>query len=56
MPSFLQISMEKGKIKGKQERLQNKPRLIYEANYNGGVVKLAISISDKGYIVGANPK
>lgn len=56
MPVFLKTTIENGKIIGKQGKFNSQPRTIYEVNYNGKVVKVAITISDNGYIVGANPK
>lgn len=56
MPNFLKTTIENGKVIGKQGKLNSKPRLIYEVNYNDKIIKIAISISDNGYIVGANPK
>lgn len=56
LPVFLKTTIENGKIIGKQGKFNSQPRIIYEVNYNGKVVKVVITISDNGYIVGANPK
>ena len=56
LPVFLKTTIENGKIIGKQGKFNSQPRTIYEVNYNGKVVKVAITIGDNGYIVGANPK
>ncbi len=52
--NVLKLAIESGKIVGKQGKMHKKPRIIYEVNYNGKNIKVAISISDNGYIVGAN--
>ncbi len=52
--NVLKLAIESGKIIGKQGKMHKKPRMIYEVNYNGMIIKVAISISDNGYIVGAN--
>lgn len=56
MPSFLKTAIENGRIVGNQGRIHSQPRMIYEVDYNGEMIKVAITISDNGYIVGANPK
>lgn len=56
IPSFLKTAIENGRIVGNQGKFHSQPRIIYEVYYNGEMVKVAITISDNGYIVGANPK
>lgn len=56
IPSFLKTAIEKGRIVGNQGKFHSQPRVIYEVDYNGETIKVAITISDNGYIVGANPK
>ncbi|MDU2598246.1 MULTISPECIES: hypothetical protein [Anaerococcus] len=56
MPSFLKTAIENGIIVGNQGRFHSQPRVIYEVEYNGEMIEVAITISDNGYIVGANPK
>lgn len=56
MPSFLKTAIENGRIVGHQGKFHSQPRVIYEVNYNGEMIKVAITISDNGYIVGANAK
>ena len=43
-----------GKIVGYQAKGTGHP--IYKVNYNGKEYKVAITIGNNGYIVGANPK
>lgn len=56
MPNFLKTDIENVRIVGNQGKFYSQPRVIYEVNYNGEMIKVAITISDNGYIVGANPK
>lgn len=56
IPSFLKTAIEKGRIVENQGKFHSQPRVIYEVDYNGETIKVAITISDNGYIVGANPK
>lgn len=44
-------AIKKGKIIGTQGR----GRPIYECNYNGKIQRIAITVSNNGFIVGANP-
>lgn len=54
IPSFLLKAIRDGKIIGYQEKGLGRP--IYQVNHNGREVKVAITIGDNGYIVGANPR
>lgn len=53
---LLAASIKSGKLIGTQGKKSNKPRQVYEVNFNGKVFKIAISIGSNGFIVGANPK
>ena len=47
-------ALENGKIVGYQGR--GTGRHIYEFTYNGEIHKVAITVGNNGFIVGANPK
>ncbi len=49
---FLMEATTKGKVVGTQGT--NNPRTIFELNYKGDVKRVAVSIGNNGYIVGAN--
>lgn len=51
IPDFIIHAIENGKIVGTQ-----RTRPVYEVMYEGKLQRVAISISDNGFIVGANPK
>lgn len=51
LPEYLLQAVSTGKIVGKQGT-----RPIYEFTYNGTRQRVAITVSDNGYIVGANPR
>ena len=51
LPEYLLQAVHTGKIVGVQGT-----RPIYEFTYNGSRQRVAISVSDTGYIVGANPR
>mgnify|MGYP000181262350 CR=1 FL=1 len=44
-----------GKMIGYQKTKHKSPREVYEVEFNGKKIKIAITISDNGFIVGANP-
>ena len=44
----------KGNVVGLQGR--HNPRTIYEFTYNGVTQRIAVQVSENGYIVGAVPK
>jgi phosphoribosylformylglycinamidine (FGAM) synthase-like amidotransferase family enzyme len=48
------MALREGKMIGYQGR--KKTRSIYEVNFNGEVKYIAVTVSDNGYIVGANPR
>lgn len=47
-------ALENGKIVGYQGRGTRRP--MYEFTYNGEIYKVAITVGNNGFIVGANPK
>jgi hypothetical protein len=47
-------AVTEGKIVGSQGR--KKTRIIYEVNFNGKTLYISVTVSDNGYIVGANPR
>lgn len=47
-------ALTKGKAVGYQGKKQT--RIIYEVNFNGKTHYIALTVSDNGYIVGANPR
>ncbi len=51
IPDFIMYAIENGKVVGTQ-----RTRTIYEVMYEGKLQRVAISIGDNGFIVGANPK
>ena len=51
---FVLTAVTKGKIVGYQGKGTGRP--IFEVTYKGNVKKVAVTIGDNGYIVGANPK
>ena len=44
-----------GKMIGYQKTNNKTPREVYELEFNGKKIKIAITIGDNGFIVGANP-
>ncbi|MFU2164939.1 hypothetical protein ACMZ6Z_09235, partial [Streptococcus pluranimalium] len=53
IPDYLMDSLEYGELIGYQGRGQGRP--IYELTVNGEVKRVAITVGDNGFIVGANP-
>ncbi len=51
IPGYLLQAVQTGKVVGMQGS-----RPIYEFTYNGTRRRVAITVSDNGYIVGANPR
>ena len=54
IPDYIMNALENGKIVGYQGRGTGRP--IYEFTYNGEIHKVAITVGNNGFIVGANPK
>ncbi len=54
IPDYVMNALENGKIVGYQGRGTGRP--IYEFTYNGEIHKVAITVGDNGFVVGANPK
>ena len=54
IPDYVMNVLENGKIVGYQGRGTGRP--IYEFTYNGEIHKVAITVGNNGFIVGANPK
>ncbi|MDB9438111.1 hypothetical protein BMF77_01604 [Dolichospermum sp. UHCC 0315A] len=53
IPDAIITAVIEGKIVGYQGR---KKRPIYEVNFNGKTHYISVTVSDNGYIVGANPR
>ena len=54
IPDYVMNALENGNIVGYQGRGTGRP--IYEFTYNGEIHKVAITVGNNGFIVGANPK
>ena len=54
IPDYILEAVYQGSIVG--TRGKKDPRTIYEFVYNGKKRRIAIQVSENGYIVGANPK
>lgn len=54
IPDAIITAVTQGKIIGYQGR--KKTRTIYEVNFNGKTQYICVTVSDNGYIVGANPR
>ncbi|MBC6431870.1 hypothetical protein FM036_14185 [Nostoc sp. HG1] len=54
IPDAIITAVTQGKIIGYQGR--KKTRTIYEVNFNGTIQYICVTVSDNGYIVGANPR
>jgi hypothetical protein len=54
IPALLQKELSEGRVVGYQGSGTTRP--IYEVEFNGRQIKVAITIGDNGYIVGANPR
>lgn len=54
IPDLIIAALTQGQLLGYQ-RTREPRREIYEINFNGQVQYGAVSVSDNGYIVGANP-
>ena len=54
IPGYVLEAVYQGKIVGTQGK--RSPRAVYEFTYNGEIHRIAVQVSDNGYIVGANLK
>ena len=54
IPDSIITAVTEGKIVGYQGR--KKTRTIYEVNFNDKTHYISVTVSDNGYIVGANPR
>ncbi|KYC42211.1 hypothetical protein WA1_19700 [Scytonema hofmannii PCC 7110] len=54
IPDAVIAAVTQGRIVGYQGR--KKTRLIYEVSFNSKIHYIAVTISNNGYIVGANPR
>ncbi|MEH2007825.1 hypothetical protein [Nostoc sp.] len=54
IPDAIITAVTQGKIIGYQGRKKTRP--IYEVNFNGKTQYISVTVSDNGYIVGANPR
>ncbi|WP_257204961.1 hypothetical protein [Shouchella clausii] len=54
IPDLLMEALTKGKVVGTQGRRNSRP--IYEVVFNGQKQRVAITVGNNGFIVGANPK
>jgi len=54
IPDLIIKALTKGKAVGYQGKKQT--RIIYEVNFNRKTHYIALTVSDNGYIVGANPR
>jgi hypothetical protein len=54
IPDAIVTALIECKIVGYQDRKKTRP--IYEVNFNGKTHYIAVTVSNNGYIVGANPR
>jgi hypothetical protein len=54
IPDAIITALTEGKVVGYQGR--KKTRTIYEVNFDGKTQYISVTVSDNGYIVGANPR
>ena len=54
IPDYIMAALKNGKIIGYQGKGTGRP--IYEFLYNGKLHRVAITVSNNGFVVGANPK
>lgn len=54
IPDYVLEAVYQGNIVGTQGK--KNPRTVYEFTYNGVRQRIAVQVSENGYIVGANPK
>lgn len=56
IPDALIEAAVRGQIVGYQGKSHDKPRAIYEFIFKGETKYISLTVSDNGYIVGANPR
>lgn len=54
IPDYVLEAVYQGNVVGTQGK--KNPRTVYEFIYNGNKQRVAVQVSENGYIVGANPK
>ena len=54
IPAYVMSAVTQGKVVGSQGK--RNPRTIYEFEYNGKKQRVAVQVSENGFIVSANPK
>ncbi|MFN6519400.1 MAG: hypothetical protein RMY29_033580 [Nostoc sp. CreGUA01] len=54
IPDAIIAAVTQGRVTGYQGR--RKTRTIYEVTFNGKIQYISVTVSDNGYIVGANPR
>lgn len=55
IPELIREAITHGKLIGYQKTKNKFPREVYEVEFMGNIIKLGITISGNGFIVGANP-
>ena len=56
IPDAVMTAIIEGEVVGTQGKLSETPRQIYKFVFKGEFKYMAITVSDNGYIVGANPR
>lgn len=54
IPAYVMTAVAQGKVVGSQGK--RNPRTIYEFEYNGKKQRVAVQVSENGFVVSANPK
>ncbi|MCF2146277.1 hypothetical protein IQ276_007385 [Desmonostoc muscorum LEGE 12446] len=54
IPDAIIAAVTQGRVTGYQGK--QKTRTIYEVTFNGKIQYISVTVSDNGYIVGANPR
>ncbi|MBD2513808.1 hypothetical protein H6G93_02045 [Nostoc sp. FACHB-973] len=54
IPDAIIAAVTQGRVTGYQGK--RKTRTIYEVTFNGKIQYISVTVSDNGYIVGANPR
>ncbi|MBR4373872.1 MAG: hypothetical protein IKO57_00270 [Treponema sp.] len=55
IPDLLLELLKRGVDTGKKQGRHKNARPIFEVNFEGKILKVAITISENGFLVGANP-